>query len=82
MPVRKFRDVGEMEDAIWRDSKDATLPAAIARVWEFAARTCARRFPPGVHKHRSIEEAQQLREEWDAQNFRRFWQQRGPTPFK
>lgn len=78
MPVRKFRDVSEMEDSTWRENQDAALLAAIARAWEFAARTCGRRFPPGVHKHRSIAEAQRLREAWDSENFHRFWQRREP----
>jgi hypothetical protein len=32
------------------------------------------RFPPGVHKHRSIDDAQALRERWQEANFRAFWE--------
>ena len=71
MPIRKFRPVQEMEDSIWRQPGDPGLWRTIAGVWEFAARTCPRHFPPGVHKHRSIEEAQRLREAWEEANFRR-----------
>lgn len=71
MPIRKFRGVEEMEDTLWR-SPGAALWAAIRRVWEFGARTGRPRFPPGVYKHRSIEDAKALRETWDAENFRRF----------
>jgi hypothetical protein len=70
MPVRKFRDVSEMEDTLWREPGDPGLFRAIASVWDFAERTCPRRFPAGVYKHRSIEEAQALVEVWDEANFR------------
>ena len=41
MPVRKFRDVSEMEDAVWRDNEDVTLLAAIrARVGFRGAHVC------------------------------------------
>ena len=61
MPVRKFRSLQEMEDSLWRGS-GVPLWEAIARVWRFAERVTAYRFPPGIYKHRSIEQAQQLRE--------------------
>ena len=73
MPVRKFRSLEEMEDSVWRSPDDPLLARAIAEVWEFAEITCPQRFPPGVHKHRSIEEAQRLREQWNAANFEAFW---------
>ena len=69
MPVRKFRDVSEMEDTLWRESGDPELFRAIAGVWDFAARTCPRHFPPGVYRHHSIEEAKALREKWEEADF-------------
>ncbi|HLA76941.1 MAG TPA: hypothetical protein VJU18_05100 [Vicinamibacteria bacterium] len=74
MPVRKFRSLQETEDALWRPPGDPKLWRAMASVWDFAARTCPRHFPPGVHKHRSIEDAQALRERWEAEDFRAFWE--------
>jgi hypothetical protein len=65
-----------MEDALWRRPDDPGLPAAIARVWRFADRICPLHFPPGVHKHRSVEEAQKLREIWQDANFSAFWERR------
>lgn len=70
MTVRKFRDVREMEDAPWRQPGDPFLWRAIAGVWSFAERTCPRRYPPGVYKHRSIEEAERLREQWEDDHIR------------
>ena len=72
MPVRKFRSLQEMEDSLWRGS-GVPLWEAIARVWRFAERVTAYRFPPGIYKHLSIEQAQQLRDKWEEANFRAFW---------
>jgi hypothetical protein len=74
MPVRKFRSLQEMEDSLWRRSDDPALADAIARVWGFADRVCPLRFPPGVHEHRSIDEAQQLRDQWQEADFRAYWE--------
>lgn len=69
MPVRKFRDVSEMEGNTWREPGDPELFRAIRATWEFARRTLQPRFPPGVYKHRSIEEAEAQREKWARANF-------------
>ena len=76
MPVRRFHDVSEMEDTLWREPGDPALCAAIRRVWEFAARTCQLRFPPGVHRHRTVDDAQDLREVWAERNFQAFQEAR------
>ena len=75
MPVRKFHDVSEMEDT-WRDPGDPALFRAIKSVWDFAERTCPLRFPPGVYKHRTIEDAQALVEVWADANFKAFQERR------
>jgi hypothetical protein len=69
MPVRKFRDVSEMEGNTWREPGDPQLFRSMRAVWAFAARTLRPRFPPGVYKHRSIEEADAERESWEQSNF-------------
>ncbi|REJ74004.1 MAG: hypothetical protein DWQ36_08965 [Acidobacteria bacterium] len=69
MPVRKYRDVTEMPDALWFDKGSPELLRALRETWEMVQRTLRPRFPPGVHKHRSIEEAQQLSDAWDRANF-------------
>lgn len=80
MPVRKFRDLQEMEDSLWREPGDPQLLKAIASVWHFAAQTCPKRFPPGVYKHRTIEDAERQRELWEEANFRALWERRGTDP--
>jgi hypothetical protein len=80
MPVRKLRGLQEMEDSLWREPGDPQLWKAIEAVWRFAAETVPRRFPPGVYKHRSIEEAKLLRDRWEEENFRTLWESRGIDP--
>ena len=69
MPVRKFRDVSEMEGTVWFERGAPSLFAAIAGAWDFAQRTLRPRSPPGVHKHRSAADAAAQRERWDTASF-------------
>ena len=64
MPIRKFRSVEEMNQPCWRLPGDPALYAAIAGIWTAGARLQRRQFPPGVHRHRSIEELDALVERW------------------
>jgi hypothetical protein len=72
MPVKKFRDVSEMEGNAWLEPGDARLFAAIKAVWRLATETARASYPPGVYKHRSIEQAESLRQAWDQANFEAF----------
>jgi hypothetical protein len=72
MPVYKYRHVADMEDRSWREPGDPALFRAIRGTWDFARRTTRPRFPPGVYKHASILEAEQLREVWERANFEAF----------
>lgn len=74
MPFRRFRSLEAMEDALWYPTGDAALWEAIRRVWDFADRSAPRRFPPGVYRHRTIEDAQAQRDRWEETNFRAFWE--------
>lgn len=64
MPVRKFRSVEDMERPHWREPGDPRLYQTIARVWAFGRRTAARRFPPGVYRHRSLRDLNAQTERW------------------
>jgi len=80
MPVRKIRDLQEMEDSLWREPGSPELLQAINAVLRFAARTFPRHFPPGVYKYRSIEEAERQREIWEEADFQALWKSRGIKP--
>ncbi len=56
MPVKKFRNVEELNRPVWRRPGDPELYRAIARVWAFGRSTRSRTPAPGVRKFRSVEE--------------------------
>ncbi len=72
MPVRRFRNVEEMNQAEWLTPGSAALSAVLRANWELAERTVRPRFPPGVYRHRSIEDAKRLRTAWEAENLARY----------
>ena len=67
MPVQKFRYLKEMEIS-WVKPGTAehsrSIQAVLALVSLFAPK---RRFPPGVFKYRTVEEADTQRESWERQ---------------
>ncbi len=79
MPVYKYRDVSEMPDDTWHEKGSPGLFRAIRQTWEFARRTTRPRFPSGVYKHRSIEDADELREAWEEGNFKAFCERRSAS---
>lgn len=77
MPIKKIRDLQEMEDSLWyepetRSSGGRSRPSGSSR-----NRRAHSAFPPGVYKHRTIEDAQRQRDLWEEQNFKAFWERRG-----
>ena len=72
MSVRKYRSVEEMEGNAWREPGAPDLFRAIRATWDFARRTLRPSFPPGLYRHRSLEDAQKLRAEWEGANFRAY----------
>lgn len=70
MPVIKFRSIEEMEGNSWLDIGDPRLPDTIRSVWHFASRTAPIRYPPGIYRHRTIEDAQAQREAWEVASHR------------
>jgi hypothetical protein len=68
MGVKKFRDISEMKD-YWFTRGSPELFAAWRHTWGLSDRICRLTFPPGVYKHRTIEDAQTLRATWERANF-------------
>jgi hypothetical protein len=64
MPIRKFRDIESMKVPRWRDAGDPELFRAMAALWDLGRRTRRGHFPPGIHKHSSIEEMYSVQELW------------------
>jgi hypothetical protein len=71
LPIRRFKSLAEMERTVWLDRDDPQLWPTIASVWALSARLCPVHFTPGLHKHRSIEEANRLTDAWEAATVRR-----------
>jgi hypothetical protein len=69
MPIKKFRDVSEMQEAAYEPGSQQ-LYEVIRYVWGLSDRICPLKFPAGVFKYRSIEDAEALRETWEDANFR------------
>ena len=72
MPVRKFRSIEEMNASceLWFEPGDPRLWRAIEGVWDFALAS-GLRFPPGVYKHRTVEESDLFRARWERESLAR-----------
>jgi hypothetical protein len=66
MPVRKFRSVAEMPPPTPLPPLEPGNLKLACDLSITAARLRPLRFPPGVHKHRSLIDAQRLRRSWGA----------------
>ena len=66
MPVFKFRGIEEMKRRSWRQPGDPSLYRSMRFILDVGRRTRPRRFPPGVHKHRSVEALNAQTERWNA----------------
>ena len=71
MSVRKFRELPAADESVWLPLDDPRLWPIIRAVWALSARLGPPCFPPGVHKHRSIEAANRLTEEWERETIAR-----------
>ncbi len=62
MPVIKFTNLEDARRALWIDSDDPRLVSRIEHLWELSSHLSRRRLSKGVHKFRSIQEANRERE--------------------
>jgi hypothetical protein len=68
MPVRKFRNIEEMNEAAsdrWLDGNDPRLPERIAGHWSAWRGILPVVRPRGVFKFRTIEEMNAFKEKWE-----------------
>ena len=82
MPIRKFRSVAEMDEArkdLWCDELDGKCLQRIADLWERSSRISPRRYPKGIFKFRSLDEAQAHREYWIRENILRVQSERASS---
>jgi hypothetical protein len=69
MPVKKFRDVSEIEEPVY-ERGSRRLYEVIRHVWGLTDVISPLRFPEGVFRHRTVEDAEALRAQWEDANFR------------
>jgi len=66
MPVRKFRSFEEAREALWGDPDDPAYRRQLAWLWALSSRLARFRYPRGVYRYATIEEAGRQREAWEA----------------
>ena len=82
MPVKKFRSIEEMDASrreLWCDEPDAAYFQRVADLWELSSHINPRKWPKGVAKFRSLEEAQADRDRLLTRHVRELWRDRVET---
>ena len=69
MPVYRFRSIEEM-NSFSPPGPAAALDDRVIAALNLGRALSGHRFPPGVHRSRSIEEHGRLREKWEAESGR------------
>lgn len=65
MPVFKFKTLEEAEKAFWNFHPDESYFRKVAQLWKFANKLSPLSCRKGIFKYRTIEEANQERDEWE-----------------
>lgn len=71
MPVRKFRTFEEAREALWGEPGEPGHLRRVAWLWGFSDRLYPMRFPRGLYRFTSIEEANAQRQRWETLGERR-----------
>ncbi len=71
MPVQKFKTFEEAERALINFKPDDAYIAGIADLWDFADKLNPIRYPRGIFKFKTIEEANKHREEVELAHLRK-----------
>jgi hypothetical protein len=62
MPVYKYKTFEEAEQALWNFHSDEGHFERVKKLWNFANQICPIRYPRGIFKFKTIEEANAHRE--------------------
>lgn len=78
MPVRKYRRVEDMpDDDKWVPTGHPSIPRRIRFLWRLSSALATIGFPRGVRKYKSIEAANEEREQWEDARIDRIREERG-----
>ena len=72
MPVERFRTFEEAKEALWMLQPDDTYFRQLSVLWRFANRLSPVKFPRGVFKFKTIEEANEHRLAWELEQGKKF----------
>lgn len=65
MPVYKYKTFEAAKKALWNFFPDEAYFKRVAELWKFADQLSPIRYPHGVFKFKSIEDANRQRNEWE-----------------
>jgi hypothetical protein len=68
MGLQKFKSFQEAEQALWCSHPDEKYFKQVRELFKLANRLCPPDFPRGVFKYRTMEEADNAKQEWLLQN--------------
>lgn len=76
MPVQKFKTFEDAEQALWNFKPDEEFLKRIAELWEFANELNPIEYPRGIFKFKTIEEANQHREQIELEHAKKVLKER------
>jgi hypothetical protein len=76
MPIQKFKTFDDAEKALWNFHPDDNYYRRVAELWDFANKLNPITHPRGIFKFKTIEEANQHREQIELEHAKKFRQER------
>jgi hypothetical protein len=70
--IQKFSSFEEAETALYCLEPDQAYFERVANLWNLVDHLCPRKYPRGIFRYRSIDEANRQAEEWLEENARHF----------
>lgn len=67
MPIYKYKSFEQTERALWNFQPDAAYYKKVVALWAFANRLRPIKYPRGIFKFRTIEEANRHRDEFESE---------------
>ncbi|MBN1352898.1 hypothetical protein JXJ21_26145 [candidate division KSB1 bacterium] len=79
MPIYKYTTFEEAEKALWNFNPDEKYYDRVAELWDFASDLSSINYPKGIFKFKSIDEANQHREEIEIAHAKRLRAERNSS---
>ena len=76
MPIYKYKTFEEAERALWNFHPDEAYYKRVAELWDFADKLNPIKYPAGIFKFKTIEEANRHREEIELAHAKKLQQER------